>query len=350
MSREIELAIRKRVPTVSSALKALEAMDRQLASARTYDEIRRVIREASAFKVLLGHVQEVKTKAEDTILVASVRIGEEIKRVPKAAGRPAKILTRSGKNKSGRRGIGLSGTSRSRLTKIAEAGIAEVKRAAKQLRAEGKDATPRAVATLLVQGDKKERRADREKGLAVKQRALPEKRYGVIVADPNWRWEPRSRITGMDRAADNHYPTSPTAEIARLPVQGIAADDCVLWLWATIPMVEHALEVMLAWGFDYKSHYVWAKDKIGPGYWTREKHELLLIGTRGDIPCPAPGTQWDSVIPAERREHSAKPEIFLRMIEEYYPTLPKIELYRRGPVRPGWDAWGLEAEMPEAAE
>jgi hypothetical protein len=120
MSREIELAIRKRVPTVSSALKALEAMDRQLASARTYDEIRRVIREASAFKVLLGHVQEVKTKAEDTILVASVRIGEEIKRVPKAAGRPAKILTRSGKNKSGRRGIGLSGTSRSRLTKLAE--------------------------------------------------------------------------------------------------------------------------------------------------------------------------------------------------------------------------------------
>jgi N6-adenosine-specific RNA methylase IME4 len=205
---------------------------------------------------------------------------------------------------------------------------------------------------VIRQDDKRERRADKEKALAVKQKALPEKRYGVIVADPNWRWEPRSRETGMDRAADNHYPTSATQEIVSLPVASIAADDCVLWLWATIPMVEHALAVMAAWGFDYKSHYAWAKDKIGPGYWAREKHELLLIGTRGAIPCPAPGEQWNSVIDAPRGRHSAKPEIFLQMIEEYYPTLPKIELYRRGPVRPGWDAWGLEVEEPdmEAAE
>jgi len=213
-------------------------------------------------------------------------------------------------------------------------------------RTKPREQTPKQKAAI-----KRRRRAARERALGARQVALPEKRYGVIVADPNWRWEPRSRVTGMDRAADNHYPTSPTAEIAALPVQGLAAKDCVLWLWATVPMLEDALAVMRAWGFKYKSHYCWTKDRAGTGYWSRVNHELLLIGTRGAIPCPAPGTQWNSTIAAARGRHSAKPEIFLRMIEEYYPTLPKIELYRRGPSRAGWDAWGNEVEEEmEAAE
>jgi N6-adenosine-specific RNA methylase IME4 len=196
--------------------------------------------------------------------------------------------------------------------------------------------------------DKKERRAEREQELAAKITALPDIKVGVVVADPEWRWEPWSRETGMDRAADNHYPTSVMDVIAARDVPSIAADNCVLFLWATIPMLPHALTVMAAWGFDYKSHYVWGKDKIGLGYWSREKHELLLIGTRGNIPCPAPGEQWESLVMAPRGEHSAKPECFLEMIEQYYPTLPKIELNRRGPARPGWYAWGNE--VAEAAE
>ena len=67
------------------------------------------------------------------------------------------------------------------------------------------------------------------------------------------------------------------------------------------------------------------------------------------MPCPAPGTQWDSVIDALVRKHFKKPECFLEMIEGYFPNLPKIELNRRGPARPGWDAWGNEARL-EAAE
>ena len=199
------------------------------------------------------------------------------------------------------------------------------------------------------QQEKKQRRAVRERELGSKQQALPERCYGVIVADPEWRFEPWSRETGMDRAADNHYPTSVTEVIAARDVPSIAADDCVLWLWATIPMLPHALTVMAAWGFDYVSHYAWGKDKIGTGYWSREKHELLLIGIRGKIVCPAQGEQFDSLIMAPRGEHSEKPECFLEMIERYFPTLPKIELNRRGPPRPGWDAWGYEAAA-EAAE
>jgi hypothetical protein len=73
--------------------------------------------------------------------------------------------------------------------------------------------------------EKRARRAQLEAELGARQRALPDKRYGVIYADPPWRFEPYSRITGMDRAAENHYPTSPLAEIKALDVKSIAAPD-----------------------------------------------------------------------------------------------------------------------------
>ncbi|WP_245431322.1 MT-A70 family methyltransferase, partial [Rhodoplanes roseus] len=195
---------------------------------------------------------------------------------------------------------------------------------------------------------KREARAEREADLGARQVALPDRRYGVILADPEWRFEVWSRDTGLDRAADNHYPTSCTEVIAARDVSSIAADDCVLFLWATIPMLPHALLVMAAWGFDYVSHQVWAKDQAGTGYWFRQAHELVLVGKRGKPPAPAMGANDVSLFRAPRAEHSAKPDRVAEMIERWFPTLPKIELNRRGPARPGWDAWGNEAEPEEA--
>jgi N6-adenosine-specific RNA methylase IME4 len=185
------------------------------------------------------------------------------------------------------------------------------------------------------------RRAAREIALADKVLALPKKRYGVILADPEWKFEVYSDA-GMSRSAENHYPTSALDAIKDRDAPSISADHCVLFLWATVPMLPDALEVMSAWGFDYKSSFVWVKDKVGTGYWNRNQHELLLIGTRGDVPAPAPGTQFSSVIKAKRGKHSEKPVEAYELIEEYFPTLPKIELNARQ-RRPGWDAWGLEA-------
>jgi N6-adenosine-specific RNA methylase IME4 len=200
-------------------------------------------------------------------------------------------------------------------------------------------------------------RAEREAMLGAKITALPTKRYGLILADPEWRFEPWSRATGLDRAADNHYPTSCTEVIAARDVPSIAANHCVLAQWATVPMLPHSLLVMAAWGFDYRSHYAWVKTNsaeegdlaLGTGYWNRNAHELLLLGVRGHPPAPAPGTQYPSVIHAMIGPHSSKPEVFIRMLEEYYPTLPKIELNRRGAPRPGWDPWGFEATPGEQA-
>jgi N6-adenosine-specific RNA methylase IME4 len=168
---------------------------------------------------------------------------------------------------------------------------------------------------------------------------LGTKLYGVIYADPPWHFEPYSRETGMDRAADNHYPTMALAELKA--TQPPAAANCVLFLWATAPMLQEALELMRAWGFAYRTHCVWVKDRIGTGYWFRNRHELLLVGVRGKIP-PVPGEQFVSVIEAAVGQHSAKPNHFAEMIEEMLPNVPAVEMFARG-ARLGWDSWGNEA-------
>lgn len=198
--------------------------------------------------------------------------------------------------------------------------------------------------------NKKKARAERENDLAKKIFALPTKVYGVIYADPEWKFKFFSEKGQTNSSAENHYGTSALEAIKKRDIPSISANDCVLFLWATVPMMPQALEVMAAWGFSYKSSCCWVKSKAGTGYWFRNKHELLLVGTRGNIPAPAEGAQWVSAIEAPTGKHSAKPEIFAEMIEQYYPNLPRIELNRRGAPRQGWDAWGNEAELAEAAE
>lgn len=190
---------------------------------------------------------------------------------------------------------------------------------------------------------KKNARSAREQALGAATRRAAEtlgsKIYAVVYADPPWQFAPYSQETGMDRSADNHYPTMTVDAISALKVP--ASDDAVLFLWATAPILPDALVVMSAWGFAYKSHFVWVKDRIGTGYWSRNKHELLLVGTRGKIPAPAPGDQFASVIEAPVGRHSEKPKDFALLIEGMFPNTPKIELFGRG-FRLGWDVWGNE--------
>ncbi len=167
------------------------------------------------------------------------------------------------------------------------------------------------------------------------------KLYGVIYADPPWRFETHSE-NGMDRSADNHYPTMSMFELMTLDVP--AADDCVIFMWATVPMMPEALDLLDTWGFEYKSHICWIKDRQGTGYWTRNKHELLLIGTKGKVPAPAMGTQPPSVIELPLGRHSEKPAFFADMISTLYPTTPKKEMFARI-GRMGWDVIGNEAAV-----
>ena len=162
--------------------------------------------------------------------------------------------------------------------------------------------------------------------------------FPVIYADPPWEYDfPISD----SRRIENQYPTMSLDVIMSLPVNDIAADDAILFLWATTPFLRKGLLVMQAWGFDYRTSMVWVKPSIGPGQWVRQRHEYLLIGVRGDIPTPKGEDKPDSVIEAPREEHSKKPEIVYDIIERMYPELPKVELFSRR-KRENWAAWGNE--------
>jgi len=166
--------------------------------------------------------------------------------------------------------------------------------------------------------------------------------YRVIVADPPWSWQAHSS-KGLKKSAQAHYRCMSLADIMALPVHQLAhPDGAALYLWATAPMLIDALRVMAAWGFEYKTNLCWDKKALGTGYWVRGEHELLLIGTRGKAPCPAPANRSGSMIRERRREHSRKPEAAYALIEKAHPGVARADLFSRE-TRPGWDAWGDQA-------
>ena len=166
---------------------------------------------------------------------------------------------------------------------------------------------------------------------------LPKGVFDLILADPPWRYEFAESNT---REVENHYPTMTLDDICAIDPP--AADDSVLYLWATSPKLTEALQVIEAWGFEYKTSMVWVKDKIGMGYHARARHELILIATRGTPGVPEPANRPDSVIEAPRTEHSAKPDRLQELIETAYPDRSYLEMFARRP-RDGWAVWGNES-------
>ena len=192
------------------------------------------------------------------------------------------------------------------------------------------------------------RRQTRERVLGEYQQGLPEQKFGIIYADPPWHFDVWSEDRGVEKSAQNQYPTLAVEEICALAVKGIVAADALLFLWITSPRLFRAPEIFAAWApnepWQYVSHYVWDKEKIATGYWNRNRHEVLLIAKLGQVPQPLPEDRVASVYREASTVHSAKPDYFAELIERQFPSLPKIELFRRGPARLGWHVWGNEAE------
>ena len=178
--------------------------------------------------------------------------------------------------------------------------------------------------------------------------APPRDDYAVIYADPPWRFATYS-AKGRGRCADAHYDVMSIEALKALPVAEWSAEDCVLLMWATSPLLPRALEVMAAWGFTYKSvAFTWAKQNkrspgffVGLGYWTRANCEYCLLGTRGAPKRNARDVR--QLIVAPRREHSRKPDETYDRIERLVGG-PYLEMFARQ-SRPGWDAWGLQAGL-----
>lgn len=165
---------------------------------------------------------------------------------------------------------------------------------------------------------------------------IPENGFEVIYADPPWRY---SFSKSSNRKIENHYPTMSLSEICDLSVP--SAKDSVLYLWATAPKLLEGLDVMRAWGFEYKTQAVWDKERIGMGYWFRGQHEILLVGTKGKMKPPEQQLRTGSVYRFKRGKHSKKPDEIRDMISNWYPSATKLELFCRFPAA-GWEVWGNE--------
>ena len=175
------------------------------------------------------------------------------------------------------------------------------------------------------------------------------KKYKTIYADPPWQFQNRTGKVAPEHKRLNRYPTMQLDDIKQLPVSEVAADKCHLYLWVPNALLPEGLEVMKAWGFEYKTNIVWEKvrkddmpDGRGVGFYFRNVTELLLFGIKGDKNRTLDaGRSQVNLIRAMKREHSRKPDEFIPLIESC-SSAPYLELFARG-NRPGWDMWGNQA-------
>lgn len=181
-------------------------------------------------------------------------------------------------------------------------------------------------------------------------------RFQVIYADPPWWYNQRlNGNTRFGRGA-GYYRLMPTPDICAMPISALAAEDAILFMWATCPLLPDALQVITAWGFTYKTvAFTWIKlnqesmtPRFGTGYYSKSNAELCLLATRGKILKPATNTV-SSVVMSPLGEHSRKPDTVRHRIELMYPDARRVELFARAvnsifPVFEGWSTWGNEIQ------
>lgn len=179
------------------------------------------------------------------------------------------------------------------------------------------------------------------------------KKYSVIYADPPWEYRQSGGVTNSRGMAKQHYPTMSTKNICDLPIADLADDQCVLFMWATLPNIFEAEKVMQAWGFEYKTAaFVWIKQNKktpslfwGMGAYTRANAEVCLLGIKKGTKASEVVKQRNvhQVILAPVSRHSEKPHETRERITALMGEVPRVELFARK-TTPGWDVWGNEVE------
>ncbi|MCC9163528.1 S-adenosylmethionine-binding protein [Alcaligenes sp. MMA] len=176
------------------------------------------------------------------------------------------------------------------------------------------------------------------------------RKFKTILADPPWQFQNRTGKIAPEHRRLTRYETMTLAEIKDLPVSAAAEDTAHLYLWVPNALLPEGLEVMKAWGFNYKSNIVWQKirkdggpDGRGVGFYFRNVTELLLFGVRGkNARTLQPGRTQVNMISTRKREHSRKPDEQYELITSCSPG-PFLELFARG-EREGWAIWGNQAD------
>lgn len=173
--------------------------------------------------------------------------------------------------------------------------------------------------------------------------------FHTILADPPWRFQNRTGKVAPEHKRLNRYSTMDLEEIKALPVADVTAPKAHLYLWVPNALLPDGLEVLKAWGFEYKTNIIWEKirkdgapDGRGVGFYFRNVTEMLLFGVKGDgNRTLAPARSQVNLLRTQKREHSRKPDEFYPLIEACSPG-PYLELFARG-ERKNWVVWGNQA-------
>ena len=183
---------------------------------------------------------------------------------------------------------------------------------------------------------------------------LPSAKFDIVYADPPWDYEGRLQHAGEGTpdtgGATRHYPTVVLSDLKTLDVQRICADDCLLFMWATNPHLDQAVDLGKSWGFSWATvAFVWDKVRVNPGFYTMSQCELCLVFKRGKIPRPRGSRNVRQLVTVKRGAHSRKPDEVRKRIEEMFPAQRKIELFARTDKdfvldNRQWIAWGIEAD------
>lgn len=324
-----------------------DAACKALSEAKSIDEASKIRNTAEALRAYARQAKnkQLEVDAAEIRIRAERRVGELIAAQRETTG----LNTGGGDRKSDRRvedkptdqrptlaEAGIDKNLADRARKLAAVPQAQFEGMVGEWRERVQQETERVTTNLIRAGEREQKRDERP------SRPLPTGKYRLIYADPPWRYE---HIETESRAIENQYPTMSLDEICALDVP--AADDCVLFLWATSPKLAESMKVIEAWGFNYRTCAIWDKEKIGMGYYFRQQHELLLVAARGSLPVPEPSDRVSSVIRIKSPGiHSRKPVQVIELLESMYPDFGKadrIELFTREP-RAGWSFWGNEPE------
>jgi N6-adenosine-specific RNA methylase IME4 len=347
------------IDTGSRNLTRYETACRALAEARSVDEVKHIRDQAVALRVYAKQAKNRQLEADafEIRLRAEKRVGEMMEAQPKAkppgANQYVDRVSEKPEAPATLAEAGIDKNLANRARKLHALPSSEFER----VLADGRQTIERGVERQVLRAveiaaARKTYDARKEQGGTVadlEALAANGKKFGVVYVDPPWSFEVYSG-KGKQRAAARHYDVMSLGSIKTLPIADLAATDCALFLWSVWPRLPDALEVIAAWGFEFKTAaFVWVKQNrggeglfTGMGFWTRANTEPCLLATRGSPLRLAADVH--QVILSPVREHSRKPDEVRSRIERLVAG-PYLELFGREQA-PGWIVWGNEIPAP----
>ena len=315
------------------ALEPFKAVHRALARLHTVGEVAAYANRASAAMTLC---KKAKLGTENYNLAAEAKILAE-----RQAGEMLAEVTggRGGKREASNSvllDLGIERMQSHRWQRIAAIPSETLLAHIEGVKASGKEITTRDILKLAARQAAEpviEEQIEHETRRVSSLEELNGEKFGTIYADPPWRYGNQATRA----STDNHYDTMSVDDIAAMPISEFAADDAHLHIWTTNAFLPDTFRVITAWGFEYRSCFVWVKPQMGIGNYWRVSHEFLLLGIRGDAKRFKDRglTSWGEY---ERGKHSSKPEVIRELIERASPG-PFLEMFGRT-QREGWTVFG----------